>query len=193
LSAAIKPFSAILGGATAISPYTVKLERRLSDLREFFLDRSFVEQMLARGDNPLIYEVYEIPQKPVEGMFNVGCTVICPGVISGEYYLTMGHYHQKETTSEVYVGMEGEGVILMQDREGRTDSLAIKPKVLAYIPPNIAHRTVNTGRRKLSFLAIYPSDAGHDYNTMRTKGFAKLIVERNGKPTIVDNPRFTMQ
>jgi len=187
----IKPFSAILGGATGISPYTVKVERRLSDLRELFLDRIFVEQMLARGENPLIYEVYEIPQKPVEGMFNVGCTVVYPGVISGEYYFTMGHYHQKETTSEVYVGIEGKGVILMQDRGGRTDSLAIKPNIIVYIPPNIAHRTVNTGRRKLSFLAIYPSDAGHEYNVIRTKGFAKLIVERNGKQTMVDNPRYS--
>ncbi|NIM45751.1 MAG: glucose-6-phosphate isomerase, partial [Nitrososphaeria archaeon] len=51
-----------------------------------------------------------------------------------------------------------------------------------------AHRSVNTGNSKLVFLAIYPSEAGHDYEAVRTKGFAKLVVQNDGKPTIVDNP-----
>jgi len=71
--------------------------------------------MLSRSENPLIYEVCELSQEPIEGMFNVGCTVIYPGKIGDEYYFAKWHFHQKESASEVYVGMEGVGVVLMQD------------------------------------------------------------------------------
>ncbi len=173
-----------------MSPYKVKAERRLSDMQEYFSDRALAARMLGKGENPVIYEVYEVPQTPIGGQLNVGCTVVYPGTIGDEYYFTMGHFHQKETTSEVYVGMEGEGLILMQDRRGRATHLDIRPNNLVYIPPNIAHRTVNTSRDTLIFLAVYPSDAGHDYESVRTKGFTKLIVQKNGKPSVIDNPDY---
>ncbi|NIM45752.1 MAG: glucose-6-phosphate isomerase, partial [Nitrososphaeria archaeon] len=75
MSNTIEPFSARLGGATGISPYQAKVERRLSDLAGYFLHRTVAEKMLRNGENPVIYEVFEIPQEPVEGMFNVCCTV----------------------------------------------------------------------------------------------------------------------
>ncbi|MEM2522631.1 MAG: glucose-6-phosphate isomerase, partial [Candidatus Bathyarchaeia archaeon] len=31
---------------------------------------------------------------------------------------------------------------------------------------------------------------GHDYETIKEKGFAKMVIEERGKPKIVDNPRF---
>jgi len=193
LNTPIKAFSVRLGGATGISPYKVKAERRLSDMREHFSDRALAERMLQRDENPVIYEVYEVPQTPIGGQLNVGCTVVYPGTIGDEFYFTMGHFHQKETTSEVYVGMEGEGLILMQDRQGGSIHLDIKPGILVYIPPNTAHRTVNTARDTLIFLAVYPSDAGHDYESVRTKGFEKLIVQKNGKPSVIDNPNYRLR
>ena len=68
-------YSAKLGGKTGIYPYKTKVERHLADLREYFLNRCLVEDMLSRGENPLIYVVYEIPRK-AEGEFNVGCTIL---------------------------------------------------------------------------------------------------------------------
>ncbi len=182
-------YSAKLGGETGIYPYKAKVERRLTDLREYFLDRHLVEEMLSRGENPLIYVVYEIPRK-TEGEFNVGCTIIYPGKIGEEYYFTKGHFHAKEQTSEVYIGMSGEGIILMQDKSGRTVAEKIEPGTLIYIPPGMAHRSINTGKTELIFLAIYPSDAGHDYETIMKTGFAKIVVERDGKPTLIDNPKY---
>ncbi|MBS7639444.1 MAG: glucose-6-phosphate isomerase family protein [Candidatus Bathyarchaeia archaeon] len=184
-----EPYSAKLGGPTGIYPYTVKVERYLEDLREYFHDRKLVEYMLSRGENPLIYVVYEISRES-EGEFNVGCTIIYPGKVGDEYYFTKGHFHLKEPTSEVYIGISGEGVILMQDRSGNVAAEEIKPGTIVYIPPGLAHRSINTGKTDLVFLAIYPSDAGHDYETIRRSGFAKLVVERNGKPTIIDNPNY---
>lgn len=193
MSRSIEPFSAKLGGATGISPYATRVERRLSDLAEYFLRRSLAEKMLQQGDNPVIYEVFEIPQESTEGVLNVCCTVLYPGKVGDEYYFTKGHFHRKEPTSEVYVGMEGEGIILIQDSEGKSTQVEIEPNVLVYIPPRSAHRSVNTGKSRLVFLAIYPSEAGHDYEAVRTKGFRKLVVENDGKPKTIDNPSYLQE
>ena len=185
-----EPYSLRLGSSTGISPYKVKVERRLSDLSGYFLDKMLVQEMLSMGENPVIYEVFELPQPPVSGMLNVGSTVIYPGKIGDEYYFTKGHFHEKESTSEVYIGLEGEGLILIQDRRGEITSLEIGPEVLVYIPPDTAHRSVNTGSHRLVFFAAYPSDAGHDYESIERTGFAKVVVERDGKPVVENNPSF---
>jgi len=191
LTEASAPFSARLGGVTGISPYKERIERRLSDLSDYFQDGKLVKEILSRGEDPKIYEIYEIPQPAANGSLNVGCTIIHPGKIGSEYYFTKGHFHQKESTSEVYVGLEGEGLILIQNRSGEVASVAIKPDLLVYIPPNTAHRTVNTGADTLVFFAVYPSDSGHDYGSIERKGFAKIVVERDGKPVVKDNPKYS--
>ncbi|MEM1581914.1 MAG: glucose-6-phosphate isomerase family protein [Candidatus Bathyarchaeia archaeon] len=182
------PYSAKIGGATGIYPYKVKVERYLRDLNGYFSNKQLVDEMLSRGENPLIYVVYEIDRKS-EGEFNVGCTIIYPGKIGDEYFFTKGHFHAKMQSSEVYIGISGEGIILMQDKNGRTFAEEIKPGTIVYIPPGLAHRSINTGKMELVFLAVYSSDAGHDYETIEKFGFAKIVVERNGKPTMIDNPR----
>lgn len=186
------PYSAKLGGSTGIYPYNIKVERYLEDLRDYFYNRELVENMLSRGVNPLIYTVYEINRES-EGELNVGCTIIYPGKVGDEYYFTKGHFHVKEPTSEVYVGISGEGVILMQDKNGRVMAENIGAGTIVYIPPGLAHRSVNTGKMELVFLAIYPSDAGHDYETILRRGFAKIVVERDGKPTIINNPAYKVE
>jgi len=189
LTEASEPFSSQLGGVTGIFPYMEKVERRLSDLSNYFQDEKFVKEMLFKGEDPMIYETYETPQPAVDGLLNVGCTIVHPGKIGGEYYFTKGHFHRKDSTSEVYIGMEGEGLVLIENRSGETVSVAIKPDVLVYIPPNTAHRTINTGAGRLVLLAVYPSDSGHDYESIERKGFAKIVVERDGRPVVEDNPK----
>ncbi|KYH40473.1 MAG: glucose-6-phosphate isomerase [Candidatus Bathyarchaeota archaeon B26-2] len=184
----IEPFSVVIGGPTGIKPYKVKLVRRLSDLQDFFYNKKIVEEKLSKGENPTVYEVYEVPQKPVSRHLSLAATIIFPGKVGDEYYFTKGHFHEKEDASEVYIGLEGEGIILMQSRSGEVRHLKIEPNVAVYIPPGFAHRTINVGSSKLVFLAIYPSDAGHDYGSIVETGFAKLVLEREGRPVVVDNP-----
>ena len=46
---------------------------------------------------------------------------------------------------------------------------------------------------KLKEMEVYGfrGDAGHDYGTIETKGYRKLIVEgKDGKPEIIDNPKW---
>jgi glucose-6-phosphate isomerase len=187
-----EPYSTILNLAKgSIETFKKKVEVRLNDLKNFFHDENTVNQILSRGENPVIYQYYEHSQDEVYGHLNFGVTIINPGKIGNEYYLTRGHYHAKEEAAEVYVGLKGKGIILMQNKEGQTVHLPISKGTVVYVPPFWAHRTVNIRKEALSFFYIYPSDAGHNYDTIRKMGFAKLIVEENRKPKVVDNPRFS--
>jgi glucose-6-phosphate isomerase len=37
---------------------------------------------------------------------------------------------------------------------------------------------------------IYPANAGHDYGTIEQQGFRKLVLERDSRVQIIDNPRW---
>jgi len=133
--------------------------------------------------------VYEI-NRELQGELNVGYTIIYPGKIGDEYYFTKGHFHKNILAGEVYIGVSGEGLILMQDREGGFMVEEIESEAIVYVPPGFAHRTVNTGKKELIFLSVYPSDAGHDYESIMKTNFAKIVVERGGKPALIDNPNY---
>jgi glucose-6-phosphate isomerase len=187
----LKPYSTVLNFKTGtIELFKDKRQVKLSDLRDFFYDYEAVDRMLSQGKDPVVYEVFENSQPEVEGQINFGVTVLNPGKIGREYYLTKGHFHTKENTAELYVGLTGEGMMIMQTKDGQPEILKIQPGHVIYVPPFWAHRTINVGRSKLTFFFVYPSDSGHDYGTIREKGFAKIVIEKEGKPIIVENPKF---
>jgi len=65
------------------------------------------------------------------------------------------------------------------------------PKV-HYFGPGIHEAGVINVKSDEDLITIfaYPATAGHDYATIETKGFRKLIIEKDGKPAIVDNPKW---
>ena len=191
MSQTLKPYSTILDFKTGvIKSYKKEAQVKLSVLREFFNDREAVDQILSSGVDLIIYEYFEHSQPEVEGHINFGVTTVYPGKVGKEYHLTRGHYHAKENAAELYIGLTGEGIMIMQTKDGQVVNLPIRPGDVVYVPPFWAHRTVNIGKEKLSFFFAYPSDAGHDYEVIRQKGFAKLVVEEEGQPKVVDNPKF---
>ena len=66
----------------------------------------------------------------------------------------------------------------------------MEPMRIVYVPPYHAHRTINTGNEPFIFLAVYPSDAGHDYGSIAEKGFSKIVVEKDGKVEVMYNPKW---
>jgi glucose-6-phosphate isomerase len=103
--------------------------------------------------------------------------------------LTKGHFHEKRDRAEVYLGLAGEGYLVLQADDGTVRGVPMQPGTVAYVPPMWAHRTVNTGDEPFIFFAAWPGDAGHDYGTIEQTGFAKLLVDRDGQATLVDNPK----
>jgi glucose-6-phosphate isomerase len=75
----------------------------------------------------------------------------------------------------VYIGLEGTGLIVMQDKEGNTRREELRPGRIAYVPKGFAHRSINTGKEKLKFLAVYAGDSGHDYGSIKDEGFKDIL------------------
>ena len=165
--------------------------RRLSALRGQFLDQDTFNQMLVEDDR-LIYEVYEIKRPEVEGELLTGVSIVHPGKVGQEFYMTKGHFHSVLDTAEVYYCLRGEGYMVMETPEGDTSVEALAPGKVLYVPPRWAHRTVCTSRQEdLVTFFIYPGNSGHDYGTIEQQGFRKLVMDSPAGIVVVDNPRWS--
>ena len=169
MDASFAPFHVRIRAATGIleppRPADI-IERRLSDMRGMYQDAG---ARLADGD-PVLYRVYPapVPDDPSHLLF--GTTVIEPGRVGDEYFMTKGHYHAVEATGEVYHCLAGRGCILMETRDGRTAEHFLEAGGAVYIPPGWAHRSVN--------VADVPF------------GFRSIVVARDGRAIVAPNPRF---
>ncbi|NLG68796.1 MAG: cupin domain-containing protein, partial [Firmicutes bacterium] len=138
--------------------------RRASDLMGFVRDTAALQAMVEAGD-PVVYETFEAPVPEEAGHLLYGITVIRPGKIGSEYFMTKGHYHVVRESAEIYFGLAGHGLLLMQDEQGDFRAVPIGPGAVVYVPPGWAHRSVNTGVEPLVMLYAFPAHAGHDYAT----------------------------
>ena len=191
MSKLMEPFQVVLdlenGG---FSPSDNIIQRRLSDMRTMYSNRDALEAMLADGNDHLIYEVDATTLPEEEGQVLYCTTTIYPGTVGDEYYMTKGHFHSKRDRAEIYLGLAGEGYLLLQTEDGEVRSEPMKKGTMAYVPPYWAHRTINTGDEPFIFFATWPGDAGHDYGTIEERGFAQLLVFQDGKPTFIENPNY---
>ncbi len=179
-------------GIGLLNPCDKVIERRLSDMKGMYADVEAYNELLNKEDK-LVYKVYEISIPREEGQLSYCTSVICPGKVGSEYFMTKGHFHLKEATAEIYFCLQGEGYILMQTHDGQISSVEMKPGTIGYIPPYWGHRTINTGNKKFIFLAIYPAEAGHNYKIVEEGGFAKIMIEERGVPVIKKNPKYTRE
>lgn len=158
--------------------------RRASDLAGYVSDPEALEALIREGD-PIIYETYEAAIPEAAGHLMYGITVLYPGRIGAEYYLTKGHFHVQRQTAEVYYGLEGQGFLVMQEESGECQAVPIEAGQVVYVPPGWAHRSVNTGATRLVMLYVFPADAGHDYQAVQEQGFRCVVIERGGAPAVV--------
>lgn len=187
-----KPFSLDFDLTTGMcnSGKAVMTDRFVSDMIHQFRDRAAAEKIVAGGDR-MIYSFLEMDQLPERSSeLRFGTSVLYPGLVGEEYFMTKGHFHTIIDTAEVYYCLSGQGAMLMETPEGDVQLAEMRPGEAVYVPPRYAHRSINTGEMPLVMFFVFRSDAGHDYGTIEDKGFRKLLVNRDGKPTLVDNPRW---
>ncbi|MCM1134109.1 MAG: glucose-6-phosphate isomerase [Clostridium sp.] len=175
--------------ATGFSTGAKTTKRYLSQMADMFYDREAAQKILAQED-PLIYEFYELGCPERAGDLAFGTTILYPGKIGQEYYMTKGHFHTMLETAEVYYTLSGEGCMVLENPEGDTREIFLKAGEAVYVPRRYAHRSVNTGTVPLVMFFTFAADAGHDYGTIETTGYHKLITEKDGKIQVVDNPRW---
>ncbi|RJQ32873.1 MAG: glucose-6-phosphate isomerase [Actinobacteria bacterium] len=184
------PFASRINFNTGVlEQYDAKVVRKLSDMASMFANDQAYKQAVSAEDE-LVYEVFEKHVPEEEGQLAHAVTVIYPGKIGDEYFMTKGHFHTKPNTAELYLCIKGRGGIIMSNEQGKVSYLEMVPGSMVYVAPYWSHRTVNTSDEEFAFLAIYPADAGHDYGSIEQTGFPKLVIDKNGKTELIDNPKW---
>ena len=185
-----KSFAIKFNLENGLSPSRKSTRRMLSNMSGMYLDNTAQEKILEK-DDVCVYEFYElgIPEKPSELAF--GTTILYPGKVGNEYFMTKGHFHEKLETAEIYYCTKGHGYLLMEDLEGKVEIQEMTSGISVYVPPNFAHRSINISKiEPFIMFFVFRADAGHDYKTIETKGFRKLVIEKDEKPIIIDNPKW---
>jgi glucose-6-phosphate isomerase len=158
--------------------------KRLGDLAGLFLDQAAFQALAA---DTVVYSVQfwrPVPDGTTGGLF-WGTTVLNPGMVGDEYFMTHGHFHALPDRAEYYAAIRGSGQLILMSENGETTAQTMTPGSLHYIPGFTAHRVANTGTEPLAFVACWPSDSGHDYARVRKDSFGKRLVRRDGKPCLV--------
>jgi glucose-6-phosphate isomerase len=174
----------------SFEPYELLIERSLEEMQDVFYDQQAVKNALDKN-NPQIVKVWMAPL-PDEGGHLMSCmTVIYPGTVGDEYFMTKGHIHTDRVNDpEYYMTIRGKGLLLLQTREGETHVSRMVPGTINYIPSEWAHRTVNTGDDEFVFLGFFPASAKRDYSFIGVgkENFHKVVVKQNEKTEVIDHP-----
>jgi glucose-6-phosphate isomerase, archaeal len=181
----VAPFTTVLDLTSGrLEPEQEVTERRLSDMADMYLEGDGYDS------DPLIYRVYGILVPATTGNVLSSTTVIEHGKIGTEYFMTKGHFHERRDRAEIYIGLAGEGRLLMATENGKHHVEPMRRGTVNYVPGGWAHRSVNVGDEPLVFFAAYVGDAGHDYGTIEEEGFPVLLVAGDRGPVTVENPRY---
>ena len=136
--------------------YDNHITRKLSSMKGQYFDSAAYDAMLAESDQ-LLYEVYETRRPEVAGELLNGLSIVHPGKVGDEYFMTKGHFHTVIETAEVYYCLKGQGYMVMETPEGNWSVEALQPDRVLYVPPRWAHRSVNTSPNEdLVTFFVYP-------------------------------------
>ncbi len=165
-------------------PFTLTLDRRSQTLQGYSsLSVVTLESIRDIFEAPpdkseQTKEVYRVYKKDVpleEGELLQCLTILRAGTVGGEFFMTRGHNHKNLNCAEIYTGISGRGVVLMQ----RDDTLTMEelyPGRVVYIPGGWAHRTVNTSLDDdLLFHSVWPAQSGYDYTFVLKHPFMKRL------------------
>ena len=157
-------------------------EIRASDLRGLVADPRALDALVAHGD-PVVYRVVTAPGGLAEGV-GLAVTTIERGSVGDELFMTRGHVH-RDASAETYVCTDGVGGLLLSDGD-RAEWIELRPGDVASIPGGRAHRTVNVGRERFSFLAVFELGAGNDYETVAKRGMGARVLRSGDGYRVVD-------
>lgn len=181
----IEPASGKLGGANG--HYT----KRIEELDGCYADVTAFADLKARRGADIAYSVDQYSSSTDGHDVIFGTSTLEPGRVGDEYFMTRGHLHKKADRPEIYHGIAGQGVMLMQALDGRIAALELLPGVVVYVPPYWIHRSVNVGPERLVTLFCYPADAGQNYDIIRAAGgMAELVVADGAGWKTAPNPHY---
>jgi len=158
--------------------------RKASDMVGYYADAAALARLIGERDDPVHYEVFEKDIPEVPGHLRICISKLYPGRVGEECFMTKGHYHTVSGTAEVYLCIAGRGCMLMKTAGGQCQVAPMCRGRMVYVPPNWAHRSINTGDGPLVSFCVYPGQAGHNYGDIETEGFPKRVFIRAGQEVI---------
>ncbi len=168
----LHPETGVLTGATR------RYLKRFADLAGIYQDEAAFGCVLAERGQEISYEVHEFRPNEHAGDLIFGTSILQPGRVGAEFTLTRGHIHARSNRPEIYQGLAGEGLMLMETPDGQTRVAPLRPGGIVYVPPFWIHRSVNVGSAALVTFFCYPADSGQDYDIIRrSRGMRALIVD----------------
>lgn len=179
----IRPRDGLLEGSNA------RYEKVLADLGGVYRDADAYAERLAADDGRPVYWVESSRTEDGPGGLITGISVLEPGRVGREFAMTRGHLHQVSDRSELYVGLSGEGVMILEDLTGDSRVVEVRPGQAVYVPGHWVHRSVNVGAERFSTLFCYAADAGQDYAIIeRAGGMRSLVVAEADGWAVAPNP-----
>jgi glucose-6-phosphate isomerase len=134
----------------------------------------------------LIYSVAAIEPAHGVGDMHCGLGILHPGLVGDEYFMTKGHLHTWRDAAEIYIGLRGNGMMLLQDESsGQSLAVPLRANGIVYVPGRMAHRTINVDDTPLVYIGVYPARAGHDYEAIAKSNFRSVLMKRDGKPQLL--------
>lgn len=157
-----------------------RYQKRLADLDGLYADAAaFSALASARGDE-IVYDVTDHRPSDRPGDLITGVTRMSPGKVGNEYFMTRGHIHANIDRPELYFGLKGEGLMLMESPDGETRIVEVRANTVCYVPPRWIHRSVNLGAGDLVMLFCYPADSGQDYAIIEQSNGMRLRIVDDG-------------
>ena len=103
----------ILAEAGRLEGSNGRYEKFLPDLEGLYRDGAAYQALLAADDREPVYWVETTETEPGPGGLITGISVLEPGTVGSEYAMTRGHLHAIADRSELYVGLSGRGVMIL--------------------------------------------------------------------------------
>src|SRR5690554_2444846 len=118
----------VLDGSTA------RYEKFLTDLDGLYRDEAAFAEALTVDTGEPVYWVESSTLEENHGGLTIGISTLLPGRIGDEYRMTRGHIHAMHSAAELYYGVNGTGVMLMETLEGERRAIEITAGVAVHVP-----------------------------------------------------------
>jgi glucose-6-phosphate isomerase len=138
-----------------------RYQKFLRDLDGLYADSAAFEALSAARGDEVVYEVTDHRPNSNPGDLITGVTRMSPGKVGTEFFMTRGHIHAAIDRPELYFGLKGVGVMVMESPTGDT-------------------RVVEIGQEDFVMLFCYPADSGQDYAIIEQSNGMKLRIVDDG-------------
>ena len=186
-AAALSSVMDMARGRLTVCTDTVRM--RVTDMRGVFSNQEACSTLETEG-NPTVYEVNRTEPELGDDSLCYASTIVYPGRVGEEYFMTRGHTHVKGSAPEIYLTVRGEGMMLLQTHDGKIQALSMASGTILYVPGETAHRIVNVAEEALITFAVYPATAGIDYDEIQRTGFSRIVHAGPDGPDLVPNPNY---